>query len=160
MSEPFDLSMSAAQMTLARQALLGSNALSERYGLSLSDTQVRSLLQAREEILTETGRIEFGEGILPKLVYAFCDSPYIARDDYADTLAALQDLFYTFKNESEDALTDDELIQAMQTIFNNKAQGSLEYLENLPVAALYRALSKGGMQEDENDDDETDDDEY
>lgn len=135
-------------------ALRRVNGVIERYDLRLTDGQMVALAQARTRALAQTGRVDLGEGILPKLAYAFADSPCIQRQEYADTLGALQDLFYAFKNECEDSLTDDELVEAMQTIFNRKAQGSLEYMENLTVADLYRALRPpaiGGEEEDDAD---------
>jgi len=128
-----------AQALRTEQALLKSNALTERYGLSLTDSQIVTLVEARMTTLSETGRVELGEGILPRLIYAFCDSPYIDRTTYCSTLIALQSLFYTLKNEAGEALSDDELIAALERLFNGKAQGSLEYLENATLPELYRA---------------------
>ena len=139
-----------AQRATEVAALRSTNDLSQRYGLTLTDAQISMLLVAREDALRSTGRVEFGEGILPLLVRAFCDSPYIMRDDYATTLLFLQDLFYMLKNELYDALSDDELIESMEHIFHGKAQGSLEYLENVTPEELFRALS--GEPEDTDDD--------
>ena len=136
---------------LAAQAdlLQKSNETSERYGLWLSRLQITSLIAAEAETLRACGRLEFGEGILPRLIYTFCDSPFINREDYADMLAALQALFYTYKNELSDALSDDELLEAMHKIFHGRAQGSLEYLENITTrqaaaCAAQRRRGQGG----------------
>lgn len=138
----------ATRMNLLRK----SNGVSQRYGLSLSDSQMRSLIAAEEETLRGYGRLEFGEGILPRLIYTFCDSPFIVRGDYYDTLETLQDLFYTFKNDLDDALSDDELLEAMRKLYHGKAQGALVYLENMDTADLLRALRSGGPEEDDEDD--------
>ena len=135
-------------------ALRSLNDAASQYGLRLSDAQIAALAAARGEALARTGRVELGEGILPKLAYAFMDSPYIQRGDYAETLGALQELFYQLKNECEDGLTDDELVEAMQTIYNRKAHGSLEYLENLSVEHLYRALRSSAPDEEEEEEDD------
>lgn len=73
--------------------------------------------------MKKTGRIEFAGGILPKLIYAFCDSPYIQQENYESTLAELQEAFYYFKSESLEQFTDDELIEFMVKVFNGRAQG-------------------------------------
>lgn len=141
-----------AQKAAMAETLRKTNSLTERYGLSLSEAQIVALTDARMTSLLDTGRVETGEGILPKLIYAFCDSPFLFRDEYCQTLAALQDLFYTFRNELEDALSDDELIQAMQRLYNGPGQGSLEYLENATVSDLYRAWQgdeEGGYEDDD-----------
>ena len=141
-----------AQKAAMAETLRKTNSLTERYGLSLSETQIAALTDARVSSLLDTGRVETGEGILPKLIYAFCDSPFLFRDEYCQTIAALQDLFYTFRNELEDALSDDELILAMQRLYNGPGQGSLEYLENATVSDLYRAW-QGEEEGDYEDDD-------
>ena len=81
------------------QALSDYNQIGERYGLSLSESQLSRLVERRFAALSETNRVEFGGGILKALIYAFCDSPYIDQSNYEETLATLQDLFYAFKNE-------------------------------------------------------------
>lgn len=114
------------------------NSISEKFGLTLSEKEITELVECRAEALKETERIEFGGGILPKLVYAFCDSPYINQDNYQSTLAGLQEAFYYFKNESWDRLSDDELIEYMEKVFNGRAGGSVEYLLGTSLTALCR----------------------
>ena len=155
MTDSFSLSLYQAQLMAAAQQLSRLNEVSERYGLTLTDAEIQTLAKAHLETLQTTGRLELGESLLPRLAYAFCDSPYINRSEYLDTLLALQELFYTFKNECDDALTDEELIEALRKVFNRKAHGSLSYLENLTVSDLYRALN--GSAEDREDEEAFDD---
>lgn len=124
------------------------NQISEKFGLSLSQNQIENIEKRRVQTLKETGRIEFGEGVIQKLIYAFCDSPYISASDYEDTLIELQDLFYHFKHESMESLSDDELIEAMAYGFNHKARGSLSYLSETYLEHISR-LERGGFTEEE-----------
>ncbi|HPJ03055.1 MAG TPA: DUF6323 family protein [Candidatus Limiplasma sp.] len=140
-----------ARLAIRTAGLQKSNETAELHGLSLSDSQMRGLILAEDESLRAMGRLEFGEGILPRLMYSFCDSPYISRDSWMDTLLALQELFYTFKNELYDALTDDELLEAMNKIFHGRAQGSLVYLENMATDMLLKALRSDGDEDDDDD---------
>ena len=139
------------RLTARTELLRKSNEVSRRYGLALSEAQIQSLIAAEAESLRACGRLEFGEGILPRLIYTFCDSPFIVSPDYYDTLETLQDLFYTYKNEMNDALSDDELLEAMHKLFHGRAQGSLEYLENIATERLLRALRSDDAQEDGDD---------
>ena len=140
MENKFDLMniQGMIQSESAKQEVRESNDLSERFGLSLSEKDIQEIVECRSKALKDTGRIEFGGGIMPKLVYAFCDSPFMDNENYAVTLEELQELFYYYKNESEEALTDDELIEFMVKVFNGRAQGSTEYLGGISVDALYR----------------------
>ena len=152
MSDSLGLSLQNAQKLALVQELRKCNEISERYGLSLGEEQISVLTAARSDALRATGRIEMGESVLPKLIYAFCDSPYLFRDSYCSTLGALQELFYTFKNELNDELSDDELIEAMARLFNHRAQGSLEYLENCTTGDLYQAWQRTDDEEEQDDD--------
>lgn len=157
----FALTPLQTQITKTMQELENCNQITAHYGLSLSNQQMQTLTQRRFLALKNTGRVEFGEGVLKKLIYAFCDSPYLSQNTYESTLLELQDIFYYFKSESLECLSDDELIAAMESVFNGKAHGSLEYLSGTSLEALCRALRTGAQEEDERDGcEEEDDDEY
>ncbi len=132
------LALPELRSALAEVEVQRVNALTERYGMSLSQAQARMLEDERQRALRHTGRVEMEGGVLYKLAYAFCDSPYIAAADWADTLSQLQALFYDFKNETRDALSDDELIAGMEAYFHGRAQGALEALEGVELSELYR----------------------
>ena len=110
-------------------ALKKTNDVTGEYGLTLSDDDVRAVLAVRRESLSDSGRIEFGDGIAAKLVLAFADSPYLTQENYADTIASLLVLFDTFKNELRDAYNDRELLTFMRGAFDGECAGSLEILE-------------------------------
>ncbi len=112
------------------------NGLTGIYSLSLNEEQICLLLDARRQALKDTGRIEFTGGILKKLIEAFCDCPYINQENYVSVLMDLQDLFYYFKGECLEALSDDELIETMKNYFNTTAQGSMDYLSALSIEEL------------------------
>lgn len=122
-----------------------------QYGLSLTDEEVGLLLGERKQVLREQERVEFGEGILSKLVYAFCDSPYVYQDNFADTLGRLQEIFYLYKNEALDELTDDELIEYMMREFGGICQGSLDYLEDTSLEKFARKIRYGETDEEDED---------
>lgn len=139
----FALETIKLQQLAAIQELQECNQFTEKFGLTLTEEQIQRLVNERFEALQENGRIEFGEGVLKKLVYAFCSSPYLYHFDYEDTIAVLQETFYYFKNESDDRLSDDELITFMKQTFDGKAQGSLEYLAETSLEELCRNTRYG-----------------
>ena len=143
MDDHFSLALSIAQKQAAVQELRDCNVLTTRYGLTLSEAQIQSLVAGRHGALVDTGRVEFGNGILKKLIYAFCDSPYLAQESYVETLLDLQDSFYYFKNESMDRISDDKLIEFMKTVFDGRAQGSLDYLSGTSLEDLCRHAREG-----------------
>ena len=108
--------------------LLALNAETESHGLRLSPAQAVALRQAETAALDRTGRIEFGDGAAQALILAFCTSPYLTQESYESTLHELIELFYTFKNETLDAVSDSDLIGYMKSEFNDSCHGSTELL--------------------------------
>ncbi len=129
-----------------------ANDYTKKFGLTLTDEEAALLIRERKDALKEQERVEFGEGILPKLIFAFCDSPYIYQDNYVDTLGRLQDMFYLYKNESLDQTTDDELIEFMKGQFDGPCQGSLDHLEDTGLEAFARGVRFGAGPYEEEDD--------
>lgn len=147
------------------QKIVKYNDYTQKFGLSLSHQDVLQLLESRKNNLKKEERVEFGEGILNKLIYAFCDSPFIYQDNYVDILEGLQEIFYLYKNESLDELTDDELISYMKEKFDGLCQGDLDYLEGTCLDRFCRMIRKqsqgfiGADVKDKEDEDEEDEDE-
>lgn len=148
--EQWMLAMNHTQLA----ALKATNEYTAKFGLVLSDEDTALLLNERSEVLKKERRVEFGEGILPKLAFAFCDSPYIQQDNYVETLARLQEIFYFYKNESLDEFTDDELVEAMKELFDGTCQGSLDYMEDTGLQKLAKKARFGACY------DEAEEDEY
>ena len=138
------------------------NDYTRRFGLILTQTQAIELVEARALALSDNGRIEFGGGVIDKIIKAFCVSPYISMHNYMETLHELIEIFYYYKNETMDLLSDDDLIKMMKSSFDGVCQGSLDLLSG---RELYRAAknlrfglpynySGDSFAEDEEDDDE------
>lgn len=138
-----EMSLLSLQLSAAKEEIRRCNDLNQIYGLTLTESDITELVELRGNALRSTGRVEFGGGILPKLIRAFCKSPYVDPYNYATTLAELQDAFYYFKNESEDRFSDDELIEFMANIFNGQAHGSTEVLTTISLEELCRWARNG-----------------
>lgn len=143
MKENIGLALQDMQKRRTMLELKSCNELTVKYGLILTDSDINELAVSRFKSLKDTGRIEFSEGVLKKLIEAFCDSPYIMQDDYKDILLELQDDFYFFKNEAMEQISDDELIEFMKKYFDGKCQGSLEYLSGTTLEELCRNTRYG-----------------
>ncbi|MEG2930610.1 MAG: DUF6323 family protein [Ruthenibacterium sp.] len=139
------LAMHVAEMQLQAtiQELRECNDISGAFGLALSETQMHSLAERRVDALRDTGRVEFDGGIFKKLVYAFCDSPYLSPRIYEETLSALQDSFYYYKSEAMERISDDELIEFMKLLFDGSAAGSLDFLAGTSLEELCRCARAG-----------------
>lgn len=121
------------------------NEYTSQYGLLLSDKQIQNILNRRKEVLKETGRVEFRGGIIEKLIKEFCDSQYIDQENYESTLYTLLEIFYEYKNETMDFVTDEELIKFMKKSFDGVAQGDLEYLAGTVMDKMKENVLRGKL---------------
>lgn len=123
--------------------LISFNQKTERFGLVLTNDDAKALMVCRNESLKKYQRVEFGNGILDQLIFAFCDSQYIEQSNYVEILKQLQEIFYEFKNESNDKLTDDELMTFMREQFESTCFGDIEYLETTCLPRFATAIRAG-----------------
>ena len=54
-----------------------------------------------------------------------------------------EDIFYFFKGEAMEQISDDELIEFMKRDFDGKCQGSIEYLSGTSLEELCRGTRYG-----------------
>lgn len=123
--------------------VLETNQYTQKYGLALSEEDAQIIIAERRNTLMAEKRVEFGQGILPRLIYEFCDSSYISQDNYLETMVRLQEIFYFYKNETMDELTDNELIHFMKEQFETVCYGDLEYLEGTCLEIFSQAVRSG-----------------
>ena len=124
-------------------AIRQCNEFTAKHGLQLTEPEINQLVENRKEALERSGRIEFGGGVIQKIILEFADSPYLYQDVYASTLMELQECFYYFKNETIEKLSDDELIHLMKKYFDDVCQGSLEFLRSTMLENYARDIRFG-----------------
>lgn len=127
--------------------VIETNKYTEKYGLSLSEQDAELIIENKKTALKEQRRVEFGESILPRLIFEFCDSNYIEQDNYVETIIRLQEIFYLYKNETMDEITDDELLHFMREQFDNVCFGDLDYLESTGLYEYAKTIRGGKMHE-------------
>ncbi len=128
---------------LAVAELEKCNAFTAQFGLTLSRYDAVELVETRTLALKGNGRIEFGGGVIQKIIREFCNSPYLSMHNYAESLHDLTDMFYFFKNETLDLMSDDDLIKFMKDKFDSICQGSLELLLGRELFNMARNLRFG-----------------
>ena len=135
---PFGQDATQIQLAAAARELASCNKTLQRHGLSLSAEDVQALVVGRIESLDTSDRVEFGGGVSKELVLGFAGSPFVSQATFVETLLELQDLFYEFKNESLEQITDDELVATMRSLFDDVANGDTGRL----AEALFDGLGR------------------
>lgn len=131
------------QNTNQLSKVMEMNQYTERFGLALSKQDAQLIMENRKTALREQKRVEFGEGIVPKIIREFCDSNYIDQNNYVETIIRLQEIFYLYKNEMNDEITDDELIHLMKEQYELLCFGDLDYLESTCLSDFAQAIRAG-----------------
>ena len=123
--------------------VLETNEMTARYGLVLTQQDAELLAAERSHVLKRERLVEFGPGILPKVIEQFCDSDFIDQNNYVDTLLRLQEIFYLYKNEMQDEISDEELLHFMKEQFEGVCFGDLGYLEGTCLQIFAEAVRAG-----------------
>ena len=123
--------------------VLETNKTTEKYGLSLTREEAGIILKEQERILKEQRRIDLNDGAAEKIILEFCDSDFINQENYAETVIRLEEIFYLYKNEMQDELTDDELLHLMREQFDELCFGDLDYLEGTCLEKFAEAVRAG-----------------
>ncbi|WBW97286.1 DUF6323 family protein [Oceanirhabdus sp. W0125-5] len=108
--------------------LLETNKESEEFNLILTKEDTKEIIKVRGWALQSYGRIEIDMGVAKKLIEKFSSSPFITQEEYVLTLNNLQEIFYYMKNETEDRIGDDMVIDIIYDFYNNECGGDIEFL--------------------------------
>lgn len=125
------------------EKIVKTNEVTAQYGLSLSRQDAEQILAERIRVLQEERRVEFGEGMTDRIICEFCDSAYISQENYVETIIRLQEIFYRYKNETLDEMSDDELLHLMKEQFETICFGDPDYLEGTCLDLFAQAVRGG-----------------
>jgi hypothetical protein len=131
-------SNSGVATTLAVNEVLLCNERTSCYNLCITEQQAVELVEARSQNLRDNGRVELGGGVIDKLIDAFCSSAYLMQDNYMETIHELMEIFYYYKNDTLDLLSDDDLIDYMKQSYDGICQSSTELLKGREMDRLAR----------------------
>ena len=135
--------------------VLQCNEKTAKYQLTLTKQEAELLIDTRQEALKANQRIEIGGGVINKIIDHFKTSPYISQYNYASTISELIDTFYYFKNETLDEISDDDLIELMEELFDGRCHGSIDLLQGREMERIAHNI-RYGTWANENEDEEED----
>lgn len=131
--------------------LVRLNSETEEFGLSLSGAQAVDLAQTHRLALSASGRIEIGTGAVEKIIRKFSRSHYLWQQDYAETLNEAVEAFYELKNETEDRISDSDLIGILFKGFEQYKGALGPFLQSRELDRLLRELRFDGYADSESD---------
>ena len=108
--------------------ILELNEKSKIYGLTLNKEDVKKIITSRNNTLKSYGRIELDINVTKKIIEVLYESQYTDKDDYVELINDLQEIFYYLKNETLDQISDVEIIEIIDDIYN-KCSGRIDIVQ-------------------------------
>ena len=99
--------------------ILDLNEKSQMYGLTLNKEDVKEIINSRDNTLKSYGRIELNISITKMIIENLYKSQYTDKDDYVYAINDLHEVFYYLKNETLDQISDIEIIELIDEVYNN-----------------------------------------
>ncbi|MFZ5969927.1 MAG: DUF6323 family protein [Bacillota bacterium] len=139
------------------QEIMLTNEVSEPFGLHLSPQDSREIITTRNAVLKEYERIEVDTEITRKIITQLCSSPYLQQDNYTETIMEIHELFHYIKNELDDDIGDDQLIERLADLYNHNCSGVLDLLKGRETEKIIRQYRFGDAYDQDSDPEEDED---
>ena len=123
--------------------ILALNDVSREYGLVLTAEDAKELSEIRERSLKDNERLEIGLGAMEGIIRRFSKSSFINQENYAYVIAEVTDLFYYVKTETDDKVSDNELLDELYLRFEQRCRGSVDLLLSREGEILIRKINAG-----------------
>lgn len=123
--------------------ILALNEVSREYGLVLTAEDAKELSEIRERSLKDNERLEIGLGAMDGIIRRFSRSSFINQENYAYVIAEVTDLFYYIKTETDDKVSDNELLDELYLRFEQRCRGSVDLLLGREGEILIRKINAG-----------------
>lgn len=94
----------------------------------ITEETALSLIEHKNDILKQTGRIELSFSALNLIVKTFINSAYIDQHSFKETIYVITEIFYTLKNDTDDMVNDKTLIKLLFDLFENSCKGEIELM--------------------------------
>lgn len=117
-----------AQNRYVAGELMELSKTTEEYGIVLSEKDCAEIAEFRTAALAENERIEIGIGAVKRIIEEFCESGYVSQSNFKETVEGLLECFYTIKSETDDKVSDDEVMEFLKYLFETEAGGDVSKL--------------------------------
>ena len=125
------------------EEIMELNAYTSEYGLTLSYEDARALSETRVTALQENERIELGNGAVGDIIRKFCTSRYLTEENYPYVITEITNIFYYIKTETDDMISDRELIDELFNRFELWCLGDIDTLLSREAEKIIRKVNSG-----------------
>ena len=109
---------------VARELMLLGEKTAE-HGIVLTEKDCVDIAECRFESLKENERIEIGLGATERIIEEFSESGYVNQNNFRETVEGLLECFYMIKTETDDKVSDDDVMEFLKYLFEYEAGGDV-----------------------------------
>ena len=109
---------------VARELMLLKDKTAE-HGIVLTEKDCIDIAECRYESLRENERIEVGLGATERIIEEFSESGYVSQNNFRETVEGLLECFYMIKSETDDRVSDDDVLEFLKYLFEYEAGGDV-----------------------------------
>lgn len=110
--------------------LLQLNNITIQKGLIMTKEEATNVIYVRNTVLNNYGRVDLGIDATKEIIEKFFESSFISKENYIEVINELQEIFYYMKNETEDRISDNDIVLLIKDYFENTCRGSIEFLKS------------------------------
>ncbi len=123
--------------------ILALNTVSQEYGLTMTPEEAKDLSEVRARSLKDNERLEIGLGAMEGVIRRFSRSSFVDKQNYAWIIAEVTDLFYYIKTETDDRISDNDLLDELFLRFEQRCRGSVDLLVSREGELMIRKINAG-----------------
>ena len=109
---------------VAKEIMLLGDKTAE-HGIVLTEKDCVDIAECRYESLKENERIEVGLGATERIIEEFSGSGYVSQNNFRETVEGLLECFYMIKSETDDRISDDDVLDFLKYLFEYEAGGDV-----------------------------------
>ena len=127
------------------QMILSRNELCARHSLHLTAEDAKSIAETHAISLRENELVEIGAGSVDKIITEFAASPYADRENFAQIVETMTEVFCYLKREANRELSDTAVIAAMREMFDEVSCGCEELFLGRDLDFLLKYLRQNRL---------------
>src|SRR5574344_1544124 len=109
------------------------NNVIKRHKLVITKQAATELINNRNNNLKERGLLEINSENLKNLILEFSVSEYITQPEYVYILEEVTNIFYDFRQQLPNRISDENIIKTLIDKFENRYFGSYKSLRDIPL---------------------------
>lgn len=122
--------------------LLSCNEDLKKKGLVLLPKDIDEIIKFRSTALKRQARIELNIDVTKLIIARLSESSYVNQENFIKTINDFYEIFHFIKNSTSDLISDEDVLNAVASYYENVCQGSMELLRGKGIEKIIENFEK------------------